>query len=197
MVSIGISLLALAISFLTLYRTHLMQARVKVSPGDSIDIVRPIYNSIAHDSIQVACTFTNDGAQTGVIEKLAVILHPTDKPPILFNWSIFFSYQDGHRTVPKEKVHSLPILARQTHFEGVQFSIADQVDWAPGKYRLELLGWSNRTCEKEPNLRHLMSITVSEQLVKDLAREPSVPLTPILHTVMLDGFEIASWPKDG
>jgi hypothetical protein len=194
--AVGISVIALLLSAWAFYRTQLMGARVRVSVGDSIDIVRHSYSAGSPDSIQVACTFSNEGGQTGVIEKLALVLRPEGAPPILFNWSIFFAYQDGHASVPREKVHSIPVLARQTRFEGVQFSIPGRVDWSPGRYVLELLGWVNRNCEDEPNLRHSMAIKVSEQLVKDLTPDQAgVPLKPSLHTVMLEGLEITDWPK--
>ncbi|MFC1678700.1 hypothetical protein ACFL2T_00570 [Elusimicrobiota bacterium] len=193
--STGIALFALALSGWVFYRNTLMPASIKVCVGDSIDIVKH-YGPDMPNSIQVACTFTNEGAKTGVIEKMALVIHPAEGPPHLLRWSIFFKYEKGYRATPKEKVHAIPVLARHTHFEGIQFAAFDEIAWSPGKYRIELLGWFNRNCEEDPNIRHDLNVTVTEQLVHDISPEDNGELEPELHTVMLDGFEYRGYPSD-
>jgi hypothetical protein len=192
-IATGLSVIALLFSLWTLYRNSLMRASIKVALGDSVDIVQHSSGPDMTNSLQIACVFTNEGSQTGVIEKIVLVVHPEGGKRRVLPWRIFFSYKDGDMSIPKEKVHAIPILPRHTHFEGIQFSTSDEIGWKLGKCKLELLGWVNRNCNEKPNLRHSFSFSVTDQLIEKVSHQENTG--PSLHTVMLDGYEVYEYTK--
>lgn len=187
-----LSSIALLVSFWTFYRNWLMDADIRVSVGDSIDLIQHSIGPELPQSIQIACTFSNMGGNIGVLEKLVLIVQPHGKPKQIIDWAIFYEYKDGRTAAPKERVHSIPILPKSTHFQGIQFSTGEheELEWAAGLCRLELIGWVNRDCKMKPNLRREMKFEISESLLRDM--EPvDRPLTqPIIHKVALEGYKV-------
>ena len=183
-ISIGISAAALLLSGWTLYKVHFEKPRIHVFFGDSIDIVR--HSDGNTNSIQLACTFCNLGSRTGIIDKVVVWAEKAGAHS-LFNWQMFCAYDQGHRSVPVAKVHSIQASGKSSVFQLIQFHSDSSVAWDTGTYTLRLEGWFNgRTCEQKPNIIEKFPITLSQGFIADLIRAGSNS-APMLRTVMIDG----------
>ena len=190
--STGLSILALLISFWTFYRNWLAEAEVRVSVGDSIDLIQHSTGPELPQSIHIACTFSNTGSQIGVIEKLVLIVQPHGKPKQLVDWAVFYEYRDGVKAVPKERVHSIPVLPKSTHFQGIQFSADEhsELQWSSGPCKIELIGWVSRDCKKAPNLKREMHLNITEHLLHEMEPSENLLGRPSIHQVPLEGYKV-------
>jgi hypothetical protein len=183
-ISLGVSSVALLLSGWTFYKVHFERPRIRVFFGDSIDIVR--HSDGDANSVQLACTFCNLGSKTGIIDKLVVWVEKADARS-LFNWQMFCAYDQGHRSVPVAKVHSIQASGKASVFQLIQFHSDSSVAWDVGAYMVRLEGWFNgRTCEQNPNIVEKFSVTLSQGFAADLIRAGDNS-GPMLRTVMIDG----------
>lgn len=169
-----------------------MDANIRVAVGDSIDLIQHSTGPELPQSIHIACTFSNTGSQIGVIEKLILVVQPHGKSKQLVDWTIFYEYENGLKAAPKERVHSIPVLPKSTHFQGIQFSADEhsELEWGAGLCRIELLGWVNRDCKEAPNLRRELILNITEHLLHEMAPSEELPGQPSIHKIPLEGYKV-------
>jgi hypothetical protein len=145
----GISVVALLISFLVLYKNHLQDANIQTYLGDSIGIVRHTHNN--GNSVQLACVFANLGAKVGAINRLSLKIFDAQNRCYHFGWKQFIKHTDGINVSGQEGVRAIPVLGKDVCFQRIQFS-SGKFDWKNGTYKLVLNGWCNTKCSSEPNI---------------------------------------------
>jgi hypothetical protein len=190
--STGLSILAFIMSFWTFYRNWLAGANIEVSVGDSIDLIQHSNGPALPQSIHIACTFSNTGSQIGVIEKLVLVVHPHGKPKQLVDWAVFYEYEDGVKAAPAERVHSISVLPKSIHFQGIQFSADEhsELQWGAGPCKIELIGWVNRDCKKAPNLRRELHLNIADFQLNEMLPSEDLLARPSIHKVPLEGYKV-------
>ena len=179
----ALSLVAILLSAWSLVRNHFLGPRLRISLGDSIDLVR--HTTGANVSFQLACVFTNDGTDTGVIEGLLAVVHSPSSSETKCLWRLFFAYENGAQAVAQSKPYSIPVLARHTEFRGIQFG--HEGAWAEGTYNIELRGWVNRDMLHDaPNLLKAFSFTIDKAMLPRLGPDLSPKLGPTLVPVAIE-----------
>lgn len=143
----------------TLYKQHLAAAAVDAHVGDGIGLT--LHSDGRTNSVHLDCTFTNSGAQMGVLQKLVLMCTGPDKHRTRFNWELFYTY-DGMSAKPSERPHSIVVAQKGSTFVHIQFNCEGDHDWIQGTHELELLGWCNIDCMEWPNVKKRFKVEIGE-----------------------------------
>jgi len=163
--------------------------KIEVYAGDSIDLVKLNNNKISR--VHVSCTFANSARKAGIVTKVAAILTTPQTKKIIFQWRLFYKYEQGHIAVPDSKVCPISVPANQSVFQGIEFETKDDVDWEAGEYKVKVFAWVEKDeITAIPSIKDEFSIVLTNAFVADLISKKVQSAE--LNTVMIRGREIST-----
>ena len=144
---IAISLIALGISAVSLYRSQFRPASIRIYPGAVAHLMTYQDNILR---MNLSLSFLNSGAVSGVIRKISLLLQPTGKPDAYILTATVFDHLNENGTFVKEGiVGPIPVEAHQTVTKMIRF-ISDRDkpgDYLPllerGEYLVTALVWGS------------------------------------------------------
>lgn len=139
-----ISWAAMAVSLTSFYLTVLDPPQIKILPGQSFQLW---HSDAAELQIDYPLNFTNDGAQTGTIVSLALILEAEWlEQALLCKWGGTKVYDNGWRFASRER--PISVLPKTSVDEVTNFSCgevsADLVP-QPGELKLTFAAWTGNS----------------------------------------------------
>jgi hypothetical protein len=90
-----IAVLALA----SFYKNFVERPRLTLLPADTFRLVLGVGQGVA--AAHLMCTVVNEGARTGVLQRLELVITPPALPADIFVWNQFFRYSDGGHALEK------------------------------------------------------------------------------------------------
>ena len=145
-------------------------------------------------ALHIMCNVTNNGARTGVLQRLEARITPPGLATDTFVWDQFYKYLEGGRSFAKESdPHPIAVGPRDSKVLRVHFAPDDgrhRFDWRGGEYRVELQGWVNRGGRnRRPNLNAKFHFFVKEMDAVEFRDE-------FHHEPTAKAFPVAEWQHE-
>jgi hypothetical protein len=158
-------------------RSRLLPARVQLKIADTVDLVLGTDGIIT--SFHLACVFENQGAKTGIVQRMKAIVRDPKQRDYHFTWKLFFGYAPGGtRREPVRDRHAIPVNADDTAFEFIQFDQDQDQNFVElgGEYLFRIFAWVNaETVSSDPDSEIQFRATVPEKLVRRVGPPPKKP----------------------
>ena len=160
---IAVSLVALAISSLSLFLTQLQPARVRAYPSEFAYVMAHPNNL----EFNLALTFTNDGAAPAVIHKIALLVRPQRSPDGYILQAAYVNKLEKGNFAPEAVMAPIPIDGHRTVNKQILFiSARDKPNEHPlaveGSYEATILLWTSQTTHPEVSTSFPFVVTATD-----------------------------------
>lgn len=168
LVSLLISILALAISGFTFYFKFLRGPKLIISTAEKIGL----WHGHGEFLMDIPITITNEGARAGYIYQMGLIIqnYHNVEERFFLKWDMFLKFNFSKNSWDPDEIASLISAPEKTTiFKYVKFRSDDSMkNWlpAPGKYVVYVLGWSRKG--DIPNLFDKFELNTDDQMRNNL-----------------------------
>jgi hypothetical protein len=177
-ITIGIACIALSLSVTTLYFSQLRVARLQIAAGEYLHAGHFTQGNF---NVSLAVTLVNHGAQTAIVQRVALVIRRPQNGESYLLEPIFFQSVDGagnfvHESpaapfgVSSKQSLTKQVLFRSSYPRPTEFQMIE-----PGVYEFTLLGWVGD--KRNPVLSTSFSALFSEENVAELRTNLAQQLT--------------------
>jgi hypothetical protein len=168
MLPISISVLALIVSGLTLYLSHLRPARIRIVAGESVHLH---YFEEGNFGITLPVSFVNQGARIGTVSRVALLIQKNGSDEGYLLEPHAYQRLDSNQNFLHESTASpISVPSKSNILKQVLFKSSvdrpDDFKIVSGKFDLFLFGWTEGSIR--PSAMDEFSIEVSEPVVHQL-----------------------------
>jgi hypothetical protein len=170
-IAIAMSALALIVSFFSVYWSHLRSADIEVTTGEWGDAG---YWDTKKFWLLLPVTFTNHGARTATVRKIALVLQTPDGKNSYLLESLYFQRIEGGKWVNESVPIPVAVPPGESVNKLVQFASSEQnpnefeILQTTGSYPATLLMWT--TASEKPDLREPLIFELSSQELEILKK---------------------------
>lgn len=173
-VAVVVSVLALAVSIMTLYFSFLSSPRVSTQTGEYLHVAHVPLGNTQCFSLNLSVSYVNQGSRTGLIRRFGLQIRGPNSEKVHFLEAAWYQRISHSGTfVGESYAHPIGVLGRSSGTKNIQFlSQAPPNAFTvtePGRYKLDLLCWVNS--KSRADVMDSFEVEISDDNVADIQKK--------------------------